>query len=229
MQKTLIEKEARRVQYEIWTRRKNLWPLGEPSLVAMFDPAVVAKFLDLSYEIRTSLATDGARGSNFEAAGLLDRRRRIIAVSSKFPYPVQKFTGAHEIGHYLLHPSFGDGTAHRDRPMFGVQEGGRPVYEQEADYFAACLLVPKKLLLSAFQARFQTKTPLQLTDGVAFSLGIKNPSHLFSAPRGSLSFPIAVAAAQSFGGRRFDSLADCFGISPTAMAVRLRETEMVAD
>ena len=40
---------------------------------------------------------------------------------------------------------------HRDRPVhgIGVQTSSRPPHEREADYFAACFLVPESLLADA--------------------------------------------------------------------------------
>jgi hypothetical protein len=51
----------------------------------------------------------------------------------------------------------------------------------------------------------------------------------FAAPRGSLLFPRLVATAQVCDSRRFNSLAEHFGISPSAMAIRLQELGMTED
>lgn len=227
MDKVAIEKELRRLQFEVWSQRELLWPLGVPRIEAMFEPRVVAECLGLHYDPRERVQTE--RGSEYEAAGSLDRRTGMLAVSSRFPFHVQRFTAAHEIGHFVLHPWVGDRVAHRDRPIHGYQLTGRPPLEQEADYFAACLLVPLKPLVSAFEVRFGTRKPLPLSETVAFHLGGGSAHHLFTAPRESLQFASAVARAESFDGRRFPSLAYCFGVSVSAMAIRLRESALVVD
>ena len=229
MNKAAIEREARKVQFEVWSRRKFLWPAGNPPIVAMFEPRIVAPILELEYELREQIGADGPQRPGFEAAGLLDRRRRIVVISSRFGYPTQRFTAAHEIGHYVLHPWIGDQTVHRDRAVDGAGSVGRAPIEQEADYFAACLLVPLKLLEEQFFARFSSRKPLPLTETVAFHLGERDIGRLFAAPTNSLTFARLVARAESFDTKRFQSLADHFGVSVGALAIRLREAGLIVD
>jgi Zn-dependent peptidase ImmA (M78 family) len=229
MDKSQIESEVRRLQVEIWMQRDIIWQFGAPPVEAMFEPRVVADFLDLQYELRDSIQPEQP-GVGFEAAGTLDRKRGILAISTRFDYAVQRFTAAHEIGHFVLHPWIGDKVVHRDRPIHGLQLSGRPEIEQDADYFAACLLVPMRCLHEAFEARFGTRKPLPLNETVAFHLAGGSAHQLFSAPPGTtLQFAKAVASAQSFNGRRFQSLAQQFGVSVSAMAIRLREAGLVVD
>ena len=51
----------------------------------------------------------------------------------------------------------------------------------------------------------------------------------FGPSAGSLDFAAAVAGARSFKGKRFNSLADHFGVSIGAMAIRLQELGLLAD
>ena len=227
MDRSKIEREARRLQFEVWSERKLLWPNTEPPVVAMFEPSVVARMLGLEYELRDRIGAVDSSQHGVEAAGTLDRRRGIIAVSTQFRHPTQRFTAAHEIGHFVLHPYVGDRIAHRDRTVFDIGNPSRSTFEADADYFAACLLVPLKLLEEEFHKRFGTRKPLPLTDTVAFHL---RASHeVFTAPRGSLMFGKAVATARSFDRARFPSLTDHFNVSASAMAVRLREAGLVVD
>lgn len=214
-----IEQEARRLQYEIWHKRGLLFPLGEPSPHAMLTPEIAARVLDVTYEVRDSIG-----GS----AGLLDRRTDTIAVSRQFGYAAQRFTGAHEVGHYLLHPFTGDRVAHRDLPLNGGFSHGRSPVEREADYFAACYLAPARLLQQAFQVRFG-REPLHLDDLVAYHLVGARAQQLLRAPTGSLDFAAAVATAQKFDRKMFPALTEQFGMSVSAMAIRLRELRLVAD
>mgnify|MGYP000875870267 CR=1 FL=1 len=219
MDKSLIEQEARRVQFEVWSKRDFLWNTV-PSVPAMFDPIVVSGVLGLEYELREGLgAIDYRHG---QAAGVLHRRRSTISISTKFDYPTQRFTAAHEIGHFILHPSVGDVVEHRDRPIFEMQ-ANRPQHEADADYFAACLLVPRKALIEAFEKRFGTKKPLPFTSTVAYHVGLSD----FSTRRDRLMFAKALARTQSFDRHRFQSLAEHFQVSASAMAIRLWECGLV--
>ena len=228
MNRSRVENEARRLQFEIWHKRKLLWPIGEPSLSSMFSPRIAAHVLDLEYEMREKI-TPLSFGNGFEAAGILNRARGIISISTRFKYAVQHFTGAHEIGHFVLHPDVGGQIEHRDRPIFDLPPSGRSQIELEADYFAAFFLAPRKLVAQAFSRRFGSTHPLRLDETVAFHLGGNLMHELFISPTGSLKFAAAVAGAQRFGGFPFPSLADHFGISVSAMAIRLQELGLVLD
>jgi hypothetical protein len=87
--------------------------------------------------------------------------------------------------------------------------------------------MPRKAVISEFDARFTSKHPLVLTETVAYHLKI-DIGTLFSQPRGSLLFAEAVARAQQFDRARFQSLAQFFGVSALAMAIRLEELGLVA-
>lgn len=224
MDKFAIEQEARRLQYEIWTRAKVRYQFGVPSIPALFHPRNVADHCNLFYEPRDRLDTDFAGGG--EAVGIWQRDRSTILVSTRFPYEVQQFTAAHEIGHFVLHPQVGDRTLHRELPTGGAR-GRRPVLEQEADYFAACLLMPRKAVIEEFSARFVSRHPLALTEAVAYHLKADERT-LFAQPPGSLLFAEIVAKAQSFDRKRFSSMAAFFGVTPKAMAIRLDELGLVA-
>ena len=85
-----------------------------------------------------------------DKSGLFVRRtgNDLIAVNSAQPRTRQRFTIAHELGHYLLHASM---LSHSDEAFVvkyrdDVSSSGRSIEEVEANYFAASLLMPKRLL-----------------------------------------------------------------------------------
>jgi hypothetical protein len=220
-----VELAARELQTRIWRNRSSLFPLGVPKPVAMLEPEIAARELGVQYEYSEGL---GSWGIDHEIAGLLDQQRNLIAVSLKFPYPVMRFTGAHEIGHlYLGHPGK---VMHRDRPVFDLHGGVRhDPYEREANYFAACYLAPATLVIEAYRARFGIGPPLPLTDAVAYNLVGDSAHKLMRAGPDSMLFAASVACAQRFNGRHFKSLADEFNVSTSAMALRIRELGLVVD
>jgi hypothetical protein len=224
MDKVAIEKEARRLQTEIYGRRNIRYPLGVPDIPTLFDPRNVADHCELYYVEREQLGTDYLGGAG--AAGIWQRDRSTILVSTSFPYETQRFTAAHEIGHFVLHPNLGERTLHRELPV-GSGRTWRPPLEQEADHFAACLLLPRGAVEKEFEARFGSKHPLALTETVAYHLKA-DAGQLFAQPRGSLMFAEAVARAQQFDRYHFKSLAQFFCVSVRTMAIRLEELDLVA-
>jgi Zn-dependent peptidase ImmA (M78 family) len=73
----------------------------------------------------------------------MDDDRPVIYVNAAEDVRRQTFTIAHELGHYFLqHPPNKWGIHLRDTQYFDEKED----HEKEADYFAAYLLMPEKLL-----------------------------------------------------------------------------------
>jgi hypothetical protein len=220
-----IERTAHELHLEIFERRAELFPGWVPSPLRMCQPEAAAEILQLTYFESDTLGRFGMAGDRFEPAGAMDRDQRLIAVSTKVSRPVQRFTGAHEIGHFLLHRG---AMMFRDRPVFELT-GPRSRTEREADYFAACFLAPEKILKTEFKYRFGSKEPLPLNTTVAYHLARGSADELLNAPTGTLNFAMAVASARSFGSHQFTPLHEFFGISASAMAIRLKELQLVVD
>src|SRR6185312_712682 len=83
-------------------------------------------------------------------SGLLIRKdgHALIGINSSEASVRQRFTIAHELGHFVLHPQ-------KDAFVDFRKERGagevRPPRERHADMFAAALLMPRKLLLKDFR------------------------------------------------------------------------------
>ena len=225
MNKEAIELEARKLHIETWEKRKTLWPNGLPSHFDMLDPRVGAHILGITYQTLPEIKILERRENQYEIAGIIERQFKRISISERFPIEVQRFTGAHELGHWQLHPGE---HMHRDRPAVYSPELSqrRPRIEKEADYFAACYLIPRKLLLREFRNRFSLE-PLIINDTSAFYLCSGDSSSLLYSDPDSLACELAVASARSFRGQHFTSLAEIFKISPTAMAIRLNQMGLV--
>lgn len=226
MERLKIEHEARLLQQEIWRHRESLFPLGVPPPQGMLEPEIAAAVLEYQYVYSDGLGNWGQGRDRFEIAGMLDQQRKLIAVSNKYDYPTMRFTGAHEIGHIALgHPGR---VMHRDRPVFDISRGSRDPEEQDADYFAACFLAPEKLVREAFKARF-VLMPLRLIDGVVFNLCKASSHALMRAGPGSFAFAAAVAASRTFNGDQFKPLHEAFGVSVSAMAIRIKELGLIQE
>lgn len=221
MDKSKIEYLARQIQMALWDDRKEIWPDRDPSYFEVLDPELAANHLGIAYALHESLGKFGTRGAQFEVAGSLDRQRGVISVSRKFPSATVRFTAAHEIGHWLLHPGE---IMHRDRPINGLELGldhRRPAQEKEADYFAACFLMPGRLVERTFNRLFGKD--FDFDDTSAFMLSPGDINAFLRPIQGSLSRELILATARTFNGLHFKSLAEQFSVSPTTMAIRLRE------
>lgn len=223
-----IENAVHDLHARIWRARSSLWAAEQmPAPVEMLDPAVAARLLDIEFEMHDELGSRFSGGdARFEIAGLLDRQAKKIAISRRFPAETRRFTAAHELGHWLLHPG---NVMHRDRPVGGLEFGPprRRGEEREADRFAALFLMPAKLVTKRFEQSFGITAPLTIDDAAAFWLCPSNPGFLLGADLNSLEREVAVAATRSFNNRPFDSLARYFGVSIASMAIRLRELKLV--
>lgn len=227
MNKADIESRARKLQMQIWEQRHVIWPDREAKPLEMLDPAIAAFILGVKYEIHEELRLLG-QSNQYEIAGIFDRQSEKIAVSRRFSDEIMRFTGAHEIGHFLLHPGH---VMHRDRPIKGLASStyNRASQEVEADYFAACFLMPRKIVKEALESIFLTKAPFVFDDHSAFWLNPGNSAALLRPYDGALDRAHALASAQSYGGRHFTSLAKLFRVSPSSMAIRLTELGLIQD
>lgn len=222
-----IERAARAVHRLIWEQREKLWAGQTPKPIEMLDPEVACAALGVDYQHFEELPALSRRGKKVVIAGLLDRQAKKIAVSDQFPIEEVRFTGAHEIGHWQLHPQQ---IMHRDRPIKGVYRdfSMREPEEKEADYFAACFLMPRNLVVKTFQNTFSTSRFI-FDDTSAFWLCRGDPESLLRPDVGSKDRALALAGAQSFEQRRFTSLAKQFRVSVGAMAIRLMELNLIED
>lgn len=87
-------------------------------------------------------------GSNSEkVAGLCDFQNARIYVNQDETSERQAFTIAHELGHWILHRDIfvADPDRYPVLPRFSAPNQSDPL-EKEANKFAACLLVPARLL-----------------------------------------------------------------------------------
>lgn len=225
MNRTDIELASRELQRGIWGQRETLIPGSVLSVRDVVTPSIAALYLGLDYQEYPDLGNFGYRGERFSIAGLIDRNKKKIAVSTRFSDGTVRFTAAHEIGHWVLHP--GEVHLHRDRPIGGITSQGRSELERDADYFAACFLIPKKQLVHSMQLLFGAKLPFRIDEAAAFHLSPHDPEALLRYDENAIQSAVAVASARSFGNRRFDSLAQQFGVSISTMAIRLNELELI--
>ena len=222
-----IQNQARHIHKEIWANKHLLWPDQQLTPLQMLSPEVAAEILGLTYVEFQELDSGPFifRGKRMRIAGLLDRQAKKIAVATQFSKEIVKFTAAHEVGHWLLHPNE---IMHRDRPIDGSNnlEEARPIIEKEADYFAACFLMPENLLITKFEEVFG-KEPFIFDDAASFNMNPSDPDMLLNANKDSLDREFALARCTAYNGRQIYSLSKKFGVSDSAMAIRLKELRLI--
>jgi hypothetical protein len=217
-----VEERARQLQIELWDRQCSLWPGEKVTPIDVCDPWVAAQYL--GFEVQEGCVDSPGTRSGFQLGGFLNRPAKLIGLSDQQKPQTMRFTLAHEVGHVLLHPGL---HHHRELPLHGITEPREAVEpkERQANHFAGCFLVPQKQLKLAFAQSFGVER-LTLTDDVAYELLGSNFMALMNSPYDSLHFERVVAQAQRFRGRHFGALHELFKVSPTTLAVRLRQCNL---
>ncbi len=223
-----ILRDVRELQRTLFEKRVELWAGSPPSdLVDLIDlRIVITKLLGVCYSEPEEIPPQPGHS---RIAGYIDRDKGEIAVVRRLKPEVQRFTAAHEIGHWILHP----GTKYfRDAPMDGSEhDQERPIEEREADLFASALLMPPKLVRKEFRRHFGAEaltSPIDQYQAALLSHGQRRtkplkPSELHTTRQ------ISMLASQclSMWSPGYPSLAELFRVSPAAMAIQLEELGLV--
>lgn len=166
---------------------------------------------------------------NSDIAGFLEREQKLIGVVTSNPQPAQRFTLAHEIGHYMLHTNV---LSFRDRSLSAPDASSdRPVHEREADAFAAEFLIPRRYLRRAYAEAIGETLDLaqfdaNLMDAIQMS-GVERPSRVDWDDTSRLKKATIIARLRTFKGKIFIPLAMRFAVSPTALAIQLLHTGLL--
>jgi hypothetical protein len=221
-----ISLAAKRLLRQAWQLRKSeLRDKGFPDPFGVIDPVQILRDLGRSVRYLDTLGRFTDLDGEFEVAGQIDPSAMAVRLSKQFSPEVMRFTAAHELGHTVLHPGM---SAHRDRPVDGTRSlRGKDPAEADADYFAACLLMPEKLVMDEFAARFLTRK-FVLNDDVAIALGYPTLSAAQNDCRAQGGLAWVLAGAEFFNGHHFLSLAEQFQVSVSPMVIRLQELGLVA-
>ena len=220
-----VESIARNIQNELWKSRGEIWSDGDGlSTIDILDPATAFRVIGYEFARESHLGqiTDG--GDVTEVAGYVNKPERYAAVSMKFSSVVQQFTAAHELGHAILHKA---DELFRDRGLDGsLIRGPRSQVEFEADKFAAYFLMPKSVMRDAFRFVFGSDQ-FVVSDDTAFSLGLQGTGRLLAACPTMRSLSLRLAKTNMFAGQPVRPIADQFGVSYEAMAIRIEELRMI--
>lgn len=230
-----IREEARRLNVWLWNSREHLFlnPPSAEQLIPTPTDIIIRDYLGAQLEEPEEIPSSASVRQEIvssETAGYLDREHGRIIIAQKFKPEWRRFTAAHEIGHWILHPAV---KYHRDRPLEGGERArpSRAVEEQEADLFAAELLMPTKFLTKYFHQHFGgpvdgTEPSEELTFWL--SAGLNQEVDIIElAQQGTKYRALLISQISAYKFGRFIPLAKRFGVSPTAMAIQLEYLGLV--
>jgi Zn-dependent peptidase ImmA (M78 family) len=143
-----------------------------------------------------------------------------------------RFSVAHEIGHWRLHRSyvtqdakqtslFGDSS--RPTVICRSSEAHAPI-EYQANFYAACLLMPRRAVLNIWEARFQSLQPLiysRLRNVMRL-----DPPRYGNRPR-RLGEALSEQGYENFADRWAEYFAPMFGVSRQSMRIRLEQLDLL--
>jgi len=168
-----------------------------------------------------------------DVLGAIWMREQLIGVSqsldpSTYPKKIGRyhFTLAHEAGHWRLHREyylenpyqgalFGDGP--KPAAICRSSEAKRPA-ERQADYFAACLLMPRKMVRAAWES-WRGNLDVVGADGLREEQGLCQ-----AVNHGDMT---AEQADHDLMENFCRPLAGQFGVSGEAMRIRLEELDLL--
>lgn len=226
--KKTIRREAARLRKQVLDHVKSRRPEAEnarqylhPKFAFEMMGFVYEERPDLDLELRVLGEPSGVKRTVI--AGQLDRLNKTVATSERQPPAERLFTAAHELGHLVLHK---EEIQHRDRPIDLLAKQKLPL-ERQADVFAAAYLMPERWIAKDLESRFGS-LPVVVNELLAWWLDQTDYERLLR-PNKDADFERAkaVSICKCVGWGTFSSLAEAYGVTPTAMAYRLLELNLI--
>jgi len=224
VEKSLNEKEIDKIvkEFQNWLWKNNI---NKIDLLEVIDPENALEKIGYHVFNKPSLGLFDDSDERFEIAGIINQEVNLVLISDKFPREVKTFTLAHELGHAILHRSHL--VLHRDRGLaFGLEKNSRSNLEWQADKFAAYFLMPENEVKKRFIKKYEISI-LVLDDNSAFFLSGKGLGEFKKKVLDLLGFARYISKNAYYNGISFNSLAEDFGVSTEAMAIRLVELELL--
>lgn len=209
-----VEHISRRLLRAMWRYRFDLWPdenVDHP--LQLLDPARGCQAIGMELSLIPDLGKFKRGRQEILIAGIIDQGRSRIEISERPSRAERNFTAAHELGHALMHRHTG---LHRDRPIGEACVSDRAPFEQEADKFAACYLMPRRQVVQALDDRYGETVFRRSDEEIELIFG--------AAWTGCSSRRERARFIAGHTGRNIDvSLAELFQVTVSAMAIRLEE------
>ena len=210
---------------ELWLNRNQIWmDIKQLLPVHIIDPATTFRLHGYSFEETAELGQYKIEREVVEIAGFVDNKQKVAQVSRKFAPNVRRFTSAHELGHAVLHDAK---TLFRDRALDGGIAGyQRSHVEREADVFATFFLMPEIQVREIFSQIFRQEK-FEVNRKTAFALGFPSLGAMRTELPTLRHISSRLATTRIYQGFPNRSLCEVFGVSQTAMAIRIEELSLV--
>lgn len=221
-----IEKCVSELQNLVWKNRNLIWKSVPNNPIEILNPELIFKkvlgFMVIDSGRYAVLQEDG---SNTKVAGVIDQPNKLVAISHNQSSDIKLFTIAHELGHAILHDQK---VLHRETPLNskGNRKSRNP-QEIQADNFASSFLMPKNLVIQAFNEIYSTKH-FKLDENSAFKLGGRTNADIRKECKNLRGLTRLLAKNEFYDNSSHNSLVEIFGVSVEAMAIRLEELELVS-
>lgn len=224
-EKSLNEKEIDKIVKEL---QNWLWGENQKNnlnILEVINPEFALRKVGYNIFNKPSLGIFDDMDGRYETAGIINQKEKIVLISDKFQREIKTFTLAHELGHAILHRSHI--VLHRDRGLaFGLEKNKRTDIEWQADKFAAYFLMPEKEVRKKFKEKYETNE-LVLDENSAFFLNGKGLEEFKKQMPDLIDFARFISKNTYFNGMSFNSLAEEFGVSREAMAIRIIELSLL--
>lgn len=220
----LIEEKARQLLHRYWKQKEARLggDIDPKSLLPIDVKAIAREILGLevaeSWDVGSDTVTPSSR---MNLVGGIHRYAKKIVLARGLSSEIERFTLAHEIGHFLLHPNV---IQFREDPRTDIvirAERKSPL-EHQADRFAGFLAMPRKLVVYHYKRMFGDAIDgANLSEDQAYCILGENgiPSEIAKLSPLDLARIVAVATSLVYGQPRV--LTEIFGVSPTAMGRQL--------
>ncbi len=152
------------------------WALEHPAIAE--PPVPIEDILELGIkldfevaDLRSELGHEDVLGGIWFGARLVKVDQSLDPTRNSRLLGRYRFTIAHEIGHWRLHrehlmndPSAASLFEQKDTPAFVCRSSSKPPEEWQADQFAACILIPRRLVFEAWERWRGTRDEAALAD-----------------------------------------------------------------
>ncbi len=176
---------------------------------------IIERYFDLKIgfvDFEKNYGMQGVLGATYVKKGLICANTHLLSDCNEGRLV---FTFAHEVGHWVLHRKYinDDGGPRADRTaiLCRKKDAKKPI-EWQADYFAACMLLPEKWVRSAFEKSVGSQ-PIKFYNEKSVI-----DSSIYIEPCVS-NWPFIAQAVQNAGG--------FLNVSKQALIIRLQELGLI--
>lgn len=209
----------------LFVNKSSAWRVNIPEKYKdVIQPKKILKLLGYEYFEATSLGQYFLNGKKVEVAGFTDHNKKIVGISTQYSLQSRYFTLCHELGHVIMHK--GDRLYRDGSHEVNYNKYGQDWKEYQANVFAKNLSMPDIIVKEVFKSIF-SMDKFRLNSETIFRLNKGNINEIKRKYPIKRSLSVFLAGLEFYNHQRFESMADVFRVSKTAMAIRLEELDLL--